>query len=587
MSNFIQLGDMNYDDIRNNIKSFMSSKSDLDFDFDGSIAGTILDLLSYNTMYYAFYSNMMINEAFIDSAQRVENLVSLVKPLGYVIEYVRSSTANLNITNSSVTTNVTLRPYTTIFTGDVSGINYNYFYVGDYSGDGETEDNELVIPAASSKSNVTVYEGKSAAIKAPVVLNQITQSANINEKKLDIRTLRVYVNENDGIIHQYQRRSNTNSSTSADERVYFLETTKTGYRISFGGFNDANGTRVGRGVGETERVFVSYVVSSGLAGNSARRFTSTLNSVSISNNPISSGGYSNPNTDAIKFLATRDFVKSENLVTVSDYQLAINNLGLIDTNPKDISNNISVYTSNTLTDTGPGKILYSLLDEKDKAISNEPTVINQQLRDNVLVGLSLEYRDPTNTEITLTMEGGTEAVGAFNAIYNRIGEVGTKGFNQKIDSAEISRVSGVDGSWKSAKVEVIPYTGNEILDRDLNNDPINKTIDLKNKLTITGAGATLQFKGFINNSISRTFSGGFSGSDLSDLVIHQSESPLDIAVGTTLGTADIERGLIHFKFDHDISNTKSAHISGVTANYDSGSFILITEELLSTPKAST
>ena len=578
---------MNYDDIRNNIKSFMSSKSDLDFDFDGSIAGTILDLLSYNTMYYAFYSNMMINEAFIDSAQRVENLVSLVKPLGYVIEYVRSSTANLNITNSSVTTNVTLRPYTTIFTGDVSGINYNYFYVGDYSGDGETEDNELVIPAASSKSNVTVYEGKSAAIKAPVVLNQITQSANINEKKLDIRTLRVYVNENDGIIHQYQRRSNTNSSTSADERVYFLETTKTGYRISFGGFNDANGTRVGRGVGETERVFVSYVVSSGLAGNSARRFTSTLNSVSISNNPISSGGYSNPNTDAIKFLATRDFVKSENLVTVSDYQLAINNLGLIDTNPKDISNNISVYTSNTLTDTGPGKILYSLLDEKDKAISNEPTVINQQLRDNVLVGLSLEYRDPTNTEITLTMEGGTEAVGAFNAIYNRIGEVGTKGFNQKIDSAEISRVSGVDGSWKSAKVEVIPYTGNEILDRDLNNDPINKTIDLKNKLTITGAGATLQFKGFINNSISRTFSGGFSGSDLSDLVIHQSESPLDIAVGTTLGTADIERGLIHFKFDHDISNTKSAHISGVTANYDSGSFILITEELLSTPKAST
>ena len=35
-NDFIQLGDMNYDDIRNNIKTYMSSRSDLDFDFDGS-----------------------------------------------------------------------------------------------------------------------------------------------------------------------------------------------------------------------------------------------------------------------------------------------------------------------------------------------------------------------------------------------------------------------------------------------------------------------------------------------------------------------------------------------------------------------
>ena len=83
-NDFIQLGNMNYDDIRNNIKSYMSSKSDIDFDFDGSIAGTVLDLLAYNTLYYSFYSNMLINESFIDSAQRVENLISLVKPLGYL-----------------------------------------------------------------------------------------------------------------------------------------------------------------------------------------------------------------------------------------------------------------------------------------------------------------------------------------------------------------------------------------------------------------------------------------------------------------------------------------------------------------------
>ena len=586
-TNFIQLGDMNYDDIRNNIKSFMDSRSDLDFDFDGSIASTVLDLLAYNTLYYAFYSNMMINESYIDSAQRVENLVSLVKPLGYVIEYMRSSTVNIDVTNSSNETNVTLEPYTTVFTGDVDGINYNFFYVGDYSGDGETEDNQLVIPAASSRSNVTVYEGKSSAIRSPITVNQSTQSADINEKKIDIRTLRVYVNENDGTVHQYTRRGNTNSSTSADERVYFLETTKEGYRISFGGFNDANGTRIGRGVGETERAFVSYVVSSGLAGNGARRFSSALNSVSISNDPTSAGGYTTPNTDSIKFLATRDFVKSENPITVSDYQVAINNLGIIGTNPKDITNNISVYTSNTYTDDGPGKILYSLLDEANKIIGDqEISVINQQLRDSVLVGLSLEYRDPTNVEIDFVMEGGDDAVGAFNGIYNRQGEVNTKGFNQTIDAARISSVSGVNGSWKSAKVQVIPYSGNQIIGRNSDDEPINKTFDLKNKLTISETGTTLQFRGFINDNPARSFSGGFSGSATNELFIHQSESPSDLAVGTTLGTADLDQGLIQFKFDHDINNTKSAYVSGVTAYYENKSLIYIREELLATPKAS-
>ena len=61
---FLQFGSMNFDEIRSNLKSFMQDQNELDFDFDGSIASTVLDLLSYNTMYYAFYSNMLINYLF-------------------------------------------------------------------------------------------------------------------------------------------------------------------------------------------------------------------------------------------------------------------------------------------------------------------------------------------------------------------------------------------------------------------------------------------------------------------------------------------------------------------------------------------
>ena len=181
---------------------------------------------------------------------------------------------------------------------------------------------------------------------------------------------------------------------------------------------------------------------------------------------------------------------------------------------------------------------------------------------------------------------GDDAVGAFNVIYNRQGEVNTKGFNQTIDAARISSASGVNGSWKSAKVQVIPYSGNQIIGRNSDDEPINKTFDLKNKLTISETGTTLQFRGFINDNPARSFSGGFSGSATNELFIHQSESPSDLAVGTTLGTADLDQGLIQFKFDHDINNTKSAYVSGVTAYYENKSLIYIREELLATPKAS-
>ena len=499
---------------------------------------------------------------------------------------MRSSSAAVDLTNSSSEANATLEPYTTTFTADVNGLKYTFFYVGNYSGDGETEDNKLVIPAVSSKLNVLVYEGKSASIKAPIVVDTISQSANLNEKKIDVRTLRVYVSEADGVVRQYTRRGNINSSTSADERVYFLETTKKGYRIAFGGFNDSDGNRVGRGVGDTERVFVSYVVSSGNLGNAARRFSSQLTSVSISNDPVSSGGHSSPDTNSIKFLATRDFVKSENPITASDYQVAINNIGIIDTNSKNIANNISVYTSNNIIDDGPGKILYSLQDETNKSITNQPTVINQTLRDTVMVGLSLGYRAPTKVDINFTMEGGDPAVAAFNVLYDRGGVIHTKGFNQTISAADISTISGVNGSWKPVEVGVVPYNGTEIIERAVTTRPKNSTIDLKNKLDIDTSGTTLQFRGNVGGNPSFSFNGGFSGTDTSTLFVHFSSNESSLAVGTTLGTVDIDLGLVHFNFERDLASTQNAIVTGVTANYENKSLIYIKEELLATPRAS-
>ena len=42
----------------------------------------LLDVLSYNTHYNAFYTNMLANEMFLDTAQQRDSVVSRAKELG-------------------------------------------------------------------------------------------------------------------------------------------------------------------------------------------------------------------------------------------------------------------------------------------------------------------------------------------------------------------------------------------------------------------------------------------------------------------------------------------------------------------------
>ena len=71
---------LNYNEIRANLRDFIAAKPDFaDFDFQDSALGTLLDLLAYNTYYNAFYTSMAASEAFLDSAQFYDSVVSRAK----------------------------------------------------------------------------------------------------------------------------------------------------------------------------------------------------------------------------------------------------------------------------------------------------------------------------------------------------------------------------------------------------------------------------------------------------------------------------------------------------------------------------
>ena len=61
-NNSFNIVGLDFDDAKTSLKTYLSSQDTLkDYNFDGSILNTILDVLAYNTHYQAFYSNIVAN----------------------------------------------------------------------------------------------------------------------------------------------------------------------------------------------------------------------------------------------------------------------------------------------------------------------------------------------------------------------------------------------------------------------------------------------------------------------------------------------------------------------------------------------
>lgn len=573
--NFIRLGNLDYDEIKSSLKDFMQSQSDLGFDFDGSIAATVLDLLTYNTLYYAFYSNMLINESFLESAQRIESVISLIKPFGYAISHRASASANLNIENNSGSP-VTLSPYVSAFTATASsGIDYTFYYTG--GADGEETDpqsgevyNQVTISDGASKL-IPVYQGKSAIINLPVSVDYDNQKFEIRDTSLDIRTLRVYVQENGVGLKQYTRIDNTNSSISQQDRVYYLETSNTGYTVYFGAPRSDDGNITGRGVGETEIVYVSYLSSTGSAANGSKSWLSG-SSITITNpNVIAKGGFDSPNINTIKFMGPREFASAGRLVTVSDYQKAIVDVGGFNISTVDTKRNVGVYGSPQSAVRTTGTVFFSLYDQINGPFTNASNstiagIIND-LDDQVMAGLTFEYKVPTEAIITFNLNGSSTV----------FGENHSTGFNQTIKASEV-------GTWSTVQAGLSGERHVGIIgDTDAYDQ--NNMIDLKNKLERT----------FPDDTAGNTFTVHFldSAGAAQFAVLDITETPANIVVssdgsGDIIGTAEMDSGRIVFdetKFFMPY-NSGAINLYGITANYHSTlSEIKIKDELLGYPIA--
>lgn len=313
----IAVSELDFDAIKNNLKTFLRGQQEFsDYDFEGSAMATLIDVLAYNTHYNGIYTNLAVNEMFLDSASKRASVVSLAKMLGYTPRSARSARASVSMVLSNINSNtvtVTL-PAFQPFSTSVDGKSYNFYNQTAYTVTRNASGNFLI-------TDIEIVEG------TPLT-NRYTVAAGtkyiIPNSNVDLTTLEVTVkpNASSADFEKFTQAENLVEAT-AISKVYWINEIENGlYEITFG-----NGV-VGQGVETGNIVTLSYYVSSLEAPNKASLFTYSGLTISggianVLTDSAAAGGASSEDLDSIKFNAPRNYAAQNRAVTPDDYKAII------------------------------------------------------------------------------------------------------------------------------------------------------------------------------------------------------------------------------------------------------------------------
>lgn len=389
----INISSLEFDAIKTSLVDYLKTQEEFNgYPFSGTALSTLLDVLAYNTLYYGYYSNMIANETFLDTAQLQQNITALLKPLGYTINGVNCS--KIYATGKGTQT---LTEYETKHTARAGELSFDYYTIQTYS------------LSATTNTDITLYEGTVVSQNISSKIDTTNQQYYINDTSIDINTIAIYVN---GI--KWTLYNSLSSPVSSKDKTYFIDRNNEGFYILFSKYNvdDVPG-KFGTIVNSTDTVVIKYIKPSGASANGA--VLSTGLSYLTAVRPSSGGGA--PNLDTIKSFVPKLFSSSERAVTRNDYEGIIlqkaTELGLADS-----VDDINVWGGDELQNPLYGRVFYSI---------NDPTLsptgvkdITTSLKDKSIITVTPEYV-PSNYLNVLTT-------------FRYRGTVNSFALKQKIDS---------------------------------------------------------------------------------------------------------------------------------------------------------
>jgi hypothetical protein len=188
-SNF-NITELDFNSIKTSLKNYMKDNGVLqDYDYEGSAISTLLDVLSYNTQYNAYYLNMVANEMFLDTALQRNSVVSQAKLLNYVPKSAIAPSAIINLTVNQVTdASLTLPKYTNFLSESIDGVNYNFVNT-----DSKTVS---VVNGVAQINDITLKQGQAVTYSFTVDKTNNPKSLfKLPEIGIDTTTLLVSVQE--------------------------------------------------------------------------------------------------------------------------------------------------------------------------------------------------------------------------------------------------------------------------------------------------------------------------------------------------------------------------------------------------------
>jgi hypothetical protein len=316
-NSYLQVTELDFEQIRTNLKSYLSTQTQFqDYDFEGSAMAVLLDVLSYNTHYNAYYVNMLANEMFLDTAQQRDSVVSHAKLVGYTPVSAIGASANVNITFTGVanTTAQFTIPKNSKFQTTIDDIQYTYV----------TPEAYTVTNSSNTFSRaITIREG------LPLTHRFVVNTANpiryvLPNENVDVSSITVSVQESvsDTTVTEFTRATNVTQVFSTSP-VFFVEEAYDGkYEILFGSGS------LGKSVRNGNIVIVDYLVCNGDATNGATTFsiddlsgvTESYITATVSTNVNAIGGRNPETVDSIKFNAPRFYQTQNRCVVDNDYQ---------------------------------------------------------------------------------------------------------------------------------------------------------------------------------------------------------------------------------------------------------------------------
>jgi len=328
----VNFTDLDFDQIKTSLKDYLRANSNFtDYDFEGSNLSSIIDVLAYNTYINSYNANMVSNEVFIDSATLRENVVSLARNIGYTPRSTTSAKAIISffVDTSGFTTkpiNLTLKKGIIATSSATLGSESYAFAI-------PSDVTTPVVDGIATFSNVEIYEGSfltsnftvSAQNPAPPT-KYILQNSNI-----DTSTLEVLVRDTQSSTSSKKFVfSDTLIEVTSSSRVYFLqEIDDQRYEMIFG-----DGV-FGEALESLNFIEVSYITTSGAAGNNISSFTFNGRIVDNNNNLVSKGisvittvngsmgGKEIESVDSIKRYAPKIYSAYNRAVTSGDYEALI------------------------------------------------------------------------------------------------------------------------------------------------------------------------------------------------------------------------------------------------------------------------